>query len=434
MTTSEDLADLVGNWIDAKVQQAYATGVAERATEVEQLTTQIAALEAQILELTASLESANAALANCAPEKEALEAQLAALNVQLTQLTADLAASNAANADLSTQLSEATTLVGSLQTQVSQFRVQIANLQSELAACRAGSTPPVNHRVLYGVNPGGWVGSESNEQAVGRMASAFGPIAMCRVWPNNFNTTWRGGLIPEWMWNMNIGVFVNLGSDISGINAGQYDQAFDQILASAPTDRPIAISMVHEPENDTTPGPWVQAQNRMGARKKASGRDDIMFTPLLMGATFHPTRYKWTNDKPWTDWFNGLNPDNIDVLGADCYQTGTSLASLDHAETVIQPCLDAAAILGVPLGLGEMGVKQMYNGTTEYVPDAKRAEYVNEVGVIVEANKAQVKFVLDYESSRGAKGPWNLLPKPGTQLPNSPLAIAAYRQLVLNNQ
>lgn len=294
-----------------------------------------------------------------------------------------------------------------------------------------GQTP--TSAVLYGSNPGGWVGSESAEAAFAGMRQAFGNIQIMRLWPNDFRTTWAGGLVPSYVWDTGCGVYPNLGSDVAGVNAGRYDTAFRQLVLAAPTDRYVALSMSHEPENDTTPGPWAQAQNRLGAIKAETGRDDVMFMPLLMGATFHPQRYKWTNPLPWDAWFADVDLSLIDGIGADCYQSGKDAATADHAATVFQPVYDALAQTGLRhVGFGEVGAMFKYGGGT-LATDTRRADYLREVVAIIGANADVTDFAAYYESSSGAKGPWCLRTKPGTTSPAFPQAVAVWADAVASN-
>lgn len=290
--------------------------------------------------------------------------------------------------------------------------------------------PVAGHRVLYGCNPGGWAGLESSEQAFRRMAAAFGTPGIMRLWPNDFRTTWAGGLVPSYVWASGCGVYVNLGSDVDGVNAGRYDRAIDQLALAAPRDRYVAVSVAHEPENDTTPGPWAQANNRVNGRIAATGRTDIGRFPLLMGATYHPTRYKWTNSLPWTAWWENIDLSVVSGVGADCYQSGKNLAELDHAATVFNPVYDALHQLGLPqAGFGEIGAMRQYPGTTTLVPDKKRNEYLRELITIIEAHAEETAFAAAFESAAGAKGPWNFLPKPGAAA-EFPLCVATWREAI----
>ncbi len=287
------------------------------------------------------------------------------------------------------------------------------------------------HRVLYGSNPGGWVGLESAQAAFTGMRQVFGDIQVMRLWPNEFRTTWQGGLVPDYVWATGCGVYPNLGSDVAGVNAGRYDAAFRQLVLAAPTDRYVALSMAHEPENDTTPGPWAQAQNRLGGIKADTGRTDVKFLPLLMGATFHPDRYKWTNPLyKWSDWFADVDLSLIDGIGADCYQTGKDAATADHAATVFQPVYDALEQTGLgTVGFGEVGAMFKYGGGA-LATDARRAEYLREVLAIIEAHADVTDFAAYYESSAGAKGPWCLRTKPGTTTPTFPQAISVWADAI----
>lgn len=283
--------------------------------------------------------------------------------------------------------------------------------------------------VFYGVNPGGWRTLGQNApSAYQASVAAYGQLGFMRLWPNTFNTTWRGGLIPSYVYDAKTPVYINLGSDVAGVNTGARDAAWTTILKSAPTDRPIWFSFAHEPEGDGfTVAAWQQAQMRLAALKTKHARANVKFAPLLMGASFIGNRYQAAaaGNVPWSTWFN-FDLKNIDAMGADLYQWGTNDATADLASRVINPTIAAAKSKGKKLLIGELG-------TRNTLSDASRAKFLREAIALFDGSST-VTAVAYFESDNGAKGPWNLLPKPGTSSWNYPSSIKAWRGAVQSSR
>lgn len=291
---------------------------------------------------------------------------------------------------------------------------------------------------VYGANLGGWrTLGEKAPDAYARILAAFGSLGIVRCWPNGFNTTWRGGLIPTYVWDGGHDLYVNLGSDIRGINTGQYDAAFKTILKSAPTDRQVWFSAGHEPENDAFPAPgaftikeWQQAQMRLAKLKTENAPANVRYAPLLMGGSYmvnpaKPLENRYTEsasgNQPWTVWFD-FDLTNIDAIGTDIYQHGKSDtdANRDSAARVVQPSIAAARKLGKKLIVGELGARNTMS-------DTGRAAFLADAIAIFNANADVVAAVSYFESDNGALGPWNLLPKPGVTTATMPKSIAVWR-------
>ncbi len=248
-----------------------------------------------------------------------------------------------------------------------------------------------------------------------------------RLWPNNFNTTWRGGLIPTYIDDAKTAVYINLGSDVAGVNKGAHDAAFIQILKTAPTDRPIWFSFAHEPEGDGfTVAAWQQAQMRLAKLKTQYAPSNVKYAPLLMGTTYMSSRYSVSapGNVPWSTWFN-FDMTNVDAMGADIYQWGKSDATADTAASVVSPVINAATSKGKGLLVGELGARNL-------LTDTGRAKFLNDAVSLFNASpKAQ--GVAYFENDNGSLGPWNLLPKPGTNTPNLPKSIAAWKAAVVSS-
>ncbi|HET7399851.1 MAG TPA: hypothetical protein VFJ94_15140 [Intrasporangium sp.] len=273
----------------------------------------------------------------------------------------------------------------------------------------AESADASSGRVRYGINSGGWwkTGGQSHEDAYKQAVAAYGQPGFMRLWPNRFNTTWRGGLIPTYVDDAKIPVYINLGSDVAGVNNGTHDAEWIKILQTAPRDRWIWFSFAHEPEGDGfTVADWQKAQMRLASLKTQYAPSNVKFAPLLMGTTFMDSRYKISapGNVSWSTWFN-FDLKDVDALGADIYQWGKSDASADAASTIVSPVIEAAQSKGKGLVVGELGARNTLS-------DAGRAKFLTDAVNLFDAAR-NVRAVAYFENDNGALGPWNLLPKPG---------------------
>ena len=278
--------------------------------------------------------------------------------------------------------------------------------------------------VYYGVNPGGWrTLGQTAAVAYQASVSAYGQLGFMRLWPNSFNTTWRAGLMPPYVYDAKIPAYINLGSDVAGVNSGSHDAAWTTIPKTAPTDRPIWFSFAHEPEGDGfTVAAWQQAQMRLGALKTKYAPSNVNSVPLHIG-----DRYKVAaaGNVPWSSWFN-FNLKDIDAMGADLYQWGKNDATADPASVVVNPTIAAAKSKGKKLLIGELGAR---NNLT----DASRATFLREAVALFDASTT-VTAVAYFESDNGAKGPWNLLPKPSGASWSYPGSIKVWRGAVQSSR
>lgn len=303
---------------------------------------------------------------------------------------------------------------------------QIADLTQQLTDCQQQhDDPPPLPKTLWGANVGGYAAQgETQPDAFARIAAAFGQINVVRWWPNTF-FDWSD--LPAYYGDA--AVVANLGSDIAGVLSGAHDTAMLAICAQA--TRPTWLTFAHEPEDDGfVLADWQASQVHLATLKATAGNPLVKFGPLLMGASYHPTRYKGTGPNPirasaWLDF----DRSNCDFIGGDFYMWGTSDSNADHAETVIGPARDLALSYGLHLVVGELGARRRST-----VSDATRKRWVDEVAAIVAANPDLIDAICYYETDRGAsdKVPWCLLPPPGqdpNDPANSPTAVAAYQAL-----
>ncbi|MER7073575.1 hypothetical protein [Terrabacter sp. NPDC000476] len=296
-------------------------------------------------------------------------------------------------------------------------------------AAHATTADAATGHVRYGVNSGGWwkTAGQTAPDAYKAAVGAYGTLGFMRLWPNSFTTTWRGGLIPSYVYDAKTAVYINLGSDVAGVNRGAHDAAFIQILKTAPKDRPIWFSFAHEPEGDGfTVAAWQQAQKRLAKLKTQYAPSNVKYAPLLMGTTYMSNRYQVSasGNVPWSTWFD-FDLTNVDALGADIYQWGKSDATADSAATVVTPVINAATSKGKGLLVGELGARNTLS-------DGARASFLGDAVKLFNASP-KTQAVAYFENDNGALGPWNLLPKPGSNTPNLPKSIATWKSAVASS-
>jgi hypothetical protein len=336
--------------------------------------------------------------------------------------------------ELEGQVSTLTEQLAASQALEQQDQGTIADLKSQLAAaqqaledCEAGHDPPT--KTLWGANVGGYASQgETQAAAWTRITAGFGQVNVIRWWVNVF-FDWAD--LAATPYKDVAAVVPNLGSDLAGVLAGDHDA--DMLAICAQATRPTFLTFAHEPEDDGyVLADWQAAQVHLAGLKAMAGNPLVKFGPLLMGASYHPTRWAGTgpNPIPAAQWLD-FDLTNCDFAGADLYQWGKADADADHAEAVIGPFRDLAIALGKKCVGGELGARRRLT-----VSDATRKRWLDETAAIVAANPDLFLAICYYENDHGAadKIPWCLLPPPGqdpNDPANSPAAVAAYRALCL---
>lgn len=305
-------------------------------------------------------------------------------------------------------------VISSLQSQIAALQSQIAELEAELAALQPPPPAPAPS-VLFGASVGGWSIKnkvESLAAAHARIRAGFGGVLpVVRAWPHAGSAS--------------LGEYADdtCKRYLIEVPQGSTPDQVDVQVQGAPAGS-ILVAW-HEPENDgTNAATWQAFVTMVGARIVASGRTDIDGAVILMGATYHPTRYKDTGGNPWTYWIPAELPPGITMLGGDMYPRGATDATADTAATVLQPALDAANKYDVPFAIGELGC-----GKPQW-SDAVRAKYTADAVAFIRANANRFPVVSFFESDSGGQGPWCVLPNPKTGQPILPLTVAVVKEAV----
>lgn len=282
--------------------------------------------------------------------------------------------------------------------------------------------------VLYGANISGWFhNGETVAQAETRIKSSdpvegYGPALFAvRQW-SSMSSSWS-----TLVGNNGDGrpLYIDLGSDFNGVNAGNYDATYKTICQTAPTNRPIWLTFCHEPEaqlkNGLTPALWGQAQARLAAIHAQYAPANLKFAPILMGSTYFSDRYTASapGNYPWTTWFN-FDLTNIDAIGADIYPWSTDSVST-AASVEMAPFLAAMQQTGKHGTIGELGIRNEYGWT-----DAQAASMLNDFISIIDAHSTTIDLCLYFECDN-PPGVCCLLPDPYSSQPNFPQAAQVWR-------
>jgi len=336
---------------------------------------------------------------------------------------------NALNNDLidtEQALAVSKTLSDELRLVVEDQKSTIVQLRKDLADCKASHRPPV----LFGANVGGYAATmgEPGQAAFARILEGFGAINLVRWWANNY---FQWSAVPAFYGDRPIAA--NLGSDIIGLNAGRYDADLRRICTEA--TRRTLLTVGHEPEDDVfekrafTVPQWQVGQARAARIVKEVGNELVSFGPLLMGTSFHPTRYASAapGNVRAAEWFN-FNLIDIDFIGADLYQWGKDDQTADAADVQFNPYLALCIEKGKAAFVGELGTRRPNPPHSPGISPAKRAQYLEQAITIIDTTTVPVLGACYYETDRGAadKVPWNLL-APAGKPQHSPEAIDVWK-------
>lgn len=283
----------------------------------------------------------------------------------------------------------------------------IAALQAEIAKLRP---------TLFGSGIDGWAkAGEPGQHAYTRITTTWAPKVL-RLW-GHLGSSWSAIGLPAYV-DPTLPIFVNLGSGatlVRAVNTGIHDADLTALFGTDPGRR-VWVSLGHEPENDgLTPAEWAACQNRVGRLAQQAG-GHVHVVPLLMGSTYMPDRYSAVRGNvPWSQWWDGIDTSLVHGLGADCYQWGKQDPG-DSAAEVLQPVIDAAKTIGLPVVLGELGARCLLS-------DAARAQFLADAVQLL--TDARADLACYYESDQGALGPWCLLAQDGTAVAPNAAAVWA---------
>jgi hypothetical protein len=235
--------------------------------------------------------------------------------------------------------------------------------------CRLMPQLPHQHvNTLFGSNvwqaPG-----ETESDAMARVDSTYGPIAIARVF-----SAW---MPPSWpSLRHDIGdrpIIVSFRLRPAKVLAGQFDDELTAWFRQAPTDQDTYWVYYHEPEDEIERGLFTAEQFKAAWTHIAQLADSVhnrrLHNTLILMC--------WTaGAQSGRDWHDYVPDDgSVDVLAWDCYAKGDDASTYADTEALLEPARAASASIGAYWGIGELGAR-IIQGDDGHA----RAAWLKEVG------------------------------------------------------
>jgi hypothetical protein len=192
-------------------------------------------------------------------------------------------------------------------------------------------------------------GGESFADALRRSDRTYGPLRMVRVFYPGLPPSWNGSRADV----ANRTVVVSFKAHPRDVVAGRHDSRLTSWFASVPRNIDVYWAYYHEPENDVESGSYTPAQFVAAFRRVAGLADKarnprLRTTLILMCWTLNPS-----SRRDFNDYYPGA--DIVDVLGWDCYNSGTKNNRYTAPGEVFSRMISKSRALGKPWGLAETG-------------------------------------------------------------------------------
>jgi hypothetical protein len=236
------------------------------------------------------------------------------------------------------------------------FAALVVAAAAMLAACGPGQPSvgapvtvpgPGERDTLFGTSV--YRGEATFADAMARQDSTYGRLEVARVFYPGDPPLWEGSPAAE----ADRPVVVSFKLPPAEVAAGQHDEALRAWFASIPPDHPVWWTYFHEPENDSEDGAFTPEQFRTAFRHvsdlaRASAGSNVHGALILQCRTASPD-----SGRSLSVWDPGA--DTYDVLGFDCYNRQAADGVYPDPAAWLAPVVAAAASVGRPLALGEMG-------------------------------------------------------------------------------
>lgn len=278
-------------------------------------------------------------------------------------------------------------LIGLFTVPVILLSLLAAALADDCSA-RPAASPP-DPTTLFGTTvwqaPG-----ETRRDALARVDSAYGPIAVVRVFSPWLPPSWAE--LEESLGPRPLVVSFRLPPAV--ILSGRADAHLGEWFRAAPTDRDTYWVYFHEPEDDVergafTPQEFVAAWTHIERLSRAAGNPRLKATVVLMC---------WTvSDHSGRDWRHYL-PDAaaLDVLAWDCYAKGAEAASYADVNALLDPARRASEDAGAGWGIAELGAR-----LSPVTDGGDRARWLEAVGAY--ACRHEARFVTYFDAPVGGE-------------------------------
>jgi len=191
---------------------------------------------------------------------------------------------------------------------------------------------------------------ESYADALARSEARYGRLGIIRYFD-------RGELDPWSLLNARLTdhpAIVSIRIPPSDVVSGVADKALRTWFSSAPTDRRIWWSYMHEPEDEIARGDYTAAEYRAAFRRVSDIAAEaqnwrLRATLILMCYTVNPK-----SGRNWQDYYA---PGAVDVLGWDCYNHGEKRGVYGKPATLYGNAIATSRDAGLPWGMAEIGSK-----------------------------------------------------------------------------
>ena len=280
---------------------------------------------------------------------------------------------------------------------------------AEAACSKAPSYKPGSTR--FGVSLS--TNSLSMSQSLAKQDSNFGRLKAVRIFDP--------GVPPSNAWSRRTSmlsgrtVVTSFRMAPQDVIAGKYDSAMRQFFSTAPTDRPIMWSYIHEPEPQILNGKFTYAQYRSAWQRLSTiaasyCRSNLFPTLILTGWTADPASHRdWRNYYPGSDF--------ISTIAFDPYNSahGTATTYRTPAQ-VFDNSVRVGKASGKPWGISETGSNRIPGDSAGY----GRAAWLRSVATYLRAQGAS--YATYFQSTNN--GDFELRDQP---------SISAWRSAVSGN-
>lgn len=192
----------------------------------------------------------------------------------------------------------------------------------------------------------------SSEQRYG------GRLGVVRYFDSNYPDSWT--YYTSLMGDRDVNISFRISP--TTVNSGSADSRLRSWFASAPTDRTIYWTYMHEPEDDIQRGAFTAAAfrtawARIAAIAREANKPNLHATLVLMCWTVEPASGR--------NWLNYYSPGDVDVIGWDCYNGGWRRGVYADPVTNIFPRpIAASRSVGLPWAIAELGSIRVPSDTT----------------------------------------------------------------------
>ena len=236
-----------------------------------------------------------------------------------------------------------------------------------------GRRPPGgdgSRRILVGANVEVQSG-ESWLEANARADTAYGPLAMHRVFYPDLPPPWEGSRAA----GGGRTVVVSFKAAPRDILAGSHDALLAEWFRTAPRDRDIYWVYYHEPEDNIEAGEFNAADYRAAWRRLGQLADDADHPRLHATLVLMCWTLESGSGRDWRDYYAG--EDVIAVLGWDCYNSAGQRGGyyIDPAQR-FESALAVSRQAGKPWGIAEFGSELIAGDES----GEGRAAWLREVG------------------------------------------------------